>query len=266
MPNKKEIKAIFSLLQTEAGHKEQLTKSLAEFYRKEPKQVYALAVEYFGVLPPDLTALFKANQSGFAKEIDTYLKLKNPSLLEGLILIAKIINPQAKREEILELFNFAREDFDSYLDSTFEIGQKAQVLKTFFFGKMGFKVANLSRQTELLNLPEIFKNLTTTPLVLAVVYLIFISPYEVKGDIFEAENKIIVRLRDSFSLEPVYIDIINRGQFVDEDECHMYAAGNFIKWDSNNIIPLTNIAIFKHLLANLIYISGEYGFLSCYLI
>jgi len=263
--NENEIKAIFSLLQSEPDHKEQLIKSLSEFYNKKPRLVYALALEYFGVLPPELVKIFKENKNDLQTDINKYLNLKNPSLLEGLILLAKIINPESNKEEILELFNLAREEFDKVMDSSFEVIQKAQVLQIFFFETLGFKLENSPKQSNALNLPEVFKNFKTTPLFMAVLYLIFIYPYEVKADIFETENKMIVRLRDAFSLEPVYIDIAQKGHFVSEEDCDVYAAGNFIKWDSKNIIPLTKIEIFKSLLKSLTGISKGYNFLSVYL-
>lgn len=255
MSNENEIKAIFSLLKTESAHKEKLTQSLVEFYRKDPQCVYTLAKEYYGTLPPEFSALFKREQDTLKEEIDRFLNLKNPDLLEGLILLARSINPKTSREEILALFNIAREDFDKIIDSSFEVSQKAQVLQTFFFETMHFEIVNLSKQTGLLNLPEIFKNQKTTSFVMAVIYLIFIYPYEVKGDIIEADNKIIVRLKDSFSFEPVYIDIASKGSFVSESECDMYAAGNFIKWDSRVLTPMPNRDIFKRLFANLTYTS-----------
>ncbi len=253
MPNENEIKAIFSLLKTESAYKEKLTQSLAEFYRKDPKRVYCLAKEYYGTLPPEMIALFKREQDTLKNEIDRFLNLKNPDLLEGLVLISRSINPQKSREEILDLISVAREDFDKLIDSFCEVSQKAQVLQNFFFETMNFQIVNLSKNSALLDLPEIFKNQKTTPFVMAVIYLIFIYPYEVKGDIIEADNKIIVRLKDSFSFEPVYIDITNKGSFVSEGECDMYAAGNFIKWDSKALIPMTNRDIFKRLFANLTY-------------
>ena len=260
MPKENEIKAIFSLLESEPSHKEQLLKSLADFYKQNPQQVYILAKEYYGALPSYIKELFQESKNNFKEEIKHFLNLKNPDLLEGLVLISKIINPDLNKEQILELFNIAREDFDKIIDSSFDITQKAQTLKTFFFEVMNFKIENLSKQKALLNLPEIFKNQKTTPLIMAVIYLIFIYPYEAKADIIEGENKIIVRLRDAFSLEPVYIDVYNKGDFVGEDECDMYAAGNFIKWNSKNIIPLTNSDIFKRLLAGLIYTSKNTDF------
>lgn len=263
--NENEIKAIFSLLQSEPDHKEQLIKKLSEFYNKNPRRVYNLALEYFGVLPSELIKIFKENQNDLQADINKYLNLKNPSLLEGLILLAKIINPDSKKEDILELFNLAREEFDKVMDSSFEVIQKAQVLQIFFFKTLGFKLETSTIQTNYLNLPEVFKNFKTTPLFMAVLYLIFIYPYEVKADIFEAENKIIVRLRDAFSLEPVYIDIAQKGYFIGEEDCDIYAAGNFIKWDSKNIIPLTKTAIFKILFKSLAKISKEYNFLAVYL-
>ena len=265
MVNENEIKAIFSLLQTEPAHKDKLTKSLTELYRQEPQKIYTLAEQYFGTVPPFLKQLFRESQNNLQAQIDRYLNLKNPSLPEALLLIAQIINPDSKKEEVLELLNLAREDFDKVMDSSFEISQKAQILQIFFFETLGFKTVESPLKTAFLNLPEIFKNMQTTPLILAVLYLIFIYPYEVKADILKAENKIIVRLRDVFSLEPVYVDIAGKGFFVDEAECDMYAAGNMIKWDSHNIIPLTNLAVFKLLLADLTALSKDYSFLSVYL-
>lgn len=253
MPNENEIKAIFSLLKTEPTHKEKLLKSLVDFYKKDPEYVHALAIRYYGTLPPEIAALFKQEEYGIKEEIKKFLNFKNPDLLEGLILIARAINPKVSREEILAVFNIAREDFDKIIDSSFEVSQKAQTLQTFFFKTMNFEIVNLSKQPDLLNLPQIFKNQKTTAFVMAVIYLIFIYPYEVKGDIIEADNKIIVRLKDSFSQEPVYIDIADKGAFVSESDCDMYAAGNFITWDSKNLTSMTNQAIFKRLLANLVY-------------
>lgn len=265
MPNINEIKAIFSLLESEPSHREQLLKSLAVLYKENPTQVYALAKEYYGEIPFDLKKLFKENQTPLETELKSFLNLRNPNLVEGLILIAKIINPKAQRGQILQFFNFSRDEFDKIIDASFDINQKAQILQNFFFETLAFEIKALSKDTALLNLPEIFKNFKTTPFVMAVLYLIFIYPYEVKADIIEAENKVIVRLRDAFSLEPVYIDIADKGHFVSEAECDMYAAGNFIKWNSNAFVPLTNRDIFKRLISNLIYISKEYNFLSVYL-
>ena len=255
MPNENEIKAIFSLLQTEPSYKEKLIKSLVEFYKKDPEFVYAIASKYYDTIPPEILALFKREQDTLKEEIRHFLNLKNPDLLECLILIARSLNPKNSREEILALFNIAREDFDKIIDSSFEVSQKAHILQNFFFETMNFKLTNLSKNSDLLNLPEIFKNQKTTPFVMAVLYLVFIYPYEVKGDIIEADNKIIVRLKDSFSFEPVYIDIINEGSFVSESECDMYAAGNFLKWDSKVLTSKTNRDICKHLFANLTYIG-----------
>lgn len=258
MAKENEIKAIFSLLESEPSRKEQLMKSLAALYMQNPRQVFELAKKYYVVFPPYIKVLFQtAQNNNLKKEIKRFFNLANPDLLESLILLAKIINPQQEKEPLLNFFNLAKKEFDKNIDSSFDISQKAQVLKTFFFEINNFEVESLSRQKELLNLPEIFKNKKTTPLIMAVIYLIFITPYEVKADIFEVENKIIVRLRDSFSLEPVYIDVYNKGRFVSEDECDMYAAGNFIKWNSKNIVPLTSRDIFKRLLAGLIDISKK---------
>lgn len=259
-----EIKAIFSLLESESAHKEQLLKSLAVFYKESPSLVYALASSFYGVLPQELKDLFKKTENDFEGEIRRFLNFKNPDFFEFLVLLAKIINPQNTKEQICALFDVAREDFDKIIDSSFEISQKAQILKTFFFETMSFKVESSIKQTAFFNLPEIFKNQKTTPLIMAVIYLIFIYPCDVKADIIAAENKFIVRLKDAFSLEPVYIDICNKGRFVSEGECDMYAAGNFIKWDSKNIIPLTPNQIIKQVLKDLSLTSPNFNFLSLY--
>lgn len=264
MLHENEIKAIFSLLESEPTRREQLLKSLSAFYNQNPRKIYTLALEYYGVLPIFLKDFFKTSANNLDGEIRYLLNLKNPSLLDILVLLAKIINPQNTKEQICALFDVAREDFDKIIDSSFEISQKAQILKTFFFETMSFKVESSIKQTAFFNLPEIFKNQKTTPLVMAVIYLIFIYPCEVKADIIEGENKFIVRLRDSFSLEPVYVDICNKGDFVGEDECDMYAAGNFIKWDSKNIIPLTPNQIIKQVLKDLSLTSPNFNFLSLY--
>lgn len=248
MPKTNEIKAIFSLLQSEPDHKEQLKKSLAEFYRENPDKVYALAQEYFGTLPKEIQTLFKENQNNLRQEIERFFYLKKPSVLEGLILLSKKINPQAKRQELTAFLNIAREEFDKVIDSSFEISQKAQCLQEFFFKKLNFAIEDKIK-AENYYLPEVFTKLKTTPILMALIYLVFIDPYEVKADIFEAEGKILVRMRDAFSLEPVYIDIAQKGHFIGEDECDMYAAGNFKKWDSKLIIPLTVGEIFKKLFA-----------------
>ena len=121
MPKENEIKAIFSLLESEPSHREQLLKSLADFYKQNPQQVYILAKEYYGVLPHYLKEIFQTNKNNFKEEINHFLNLKNPDLLESLVLLARIIDPQNTKEQSLELFDLAREDFDKVMDSSFDI-------------------------------------------------------------------------------------------------------------------------------------------------
>ena len=92
---------------------------------------------------------------------------------------------------------------------------------------------------------------------MAVLYCCCAEYFDIKADMFDAGGKVMIRLRDKYSYEPVYVDVFAGGRFVGEDECNIYAAAHGFKWSGIMIVPLNSKQIIKRFLGNLIYIYSK---------
>lgn len=236
-----------------------LKAQLAEVIKQQPKQfTEVIFSSYGGVMPAYVAEVINCvHRENLGLLFKAWFNAKNPGLSEGMSLICRFINPGIKEEEIAASLSAFKETAAQILKPTYDVFYKAELLQSLIFNKLGFKVENLNADAKILSLPDIIKRRKTSGFAMAVLYLLLADTFDTKADITDVAGKAVVRLRDTVSSEPVYIDITSSGQFVSEEECHAYAATRGMKWDSSGIKPLENKQIIKRLISNLIYVYSR---------
>ena len=261
MINGNKIKALISLMDKEPALKPRLQAALVQMIKEEPLKFKTALEESYGFAVPgyikDILVNIKREEA--AEEIKAYSRAGAPSLLKGMFLIARIINPYADIKEISDKFDLVRKDLSAELDCGFDIFHKAEALSRYFFVKERYRLESLTCGVKVLSLPDIIAERRGSSFAIASLYCCAASLFEVKADIFDNGGKVMVRLRDKYSYEPVYVDVFAGGSFVGEDECGIYAAARGFSWSGALITPLTNKQIIRRFLANLIYVYSKNG-------
>ncbi|MDR0953364.1 MAG: transglutaminase-like domain-containing protein [Elusimicrobiota bacterium] len=261
MFNENQIKALIELIQKEPNSKIELKAQLAKIIKAQPQKFKRLIEDTYGGKMPNFVGevINNVHRENLKKPFAWFFDKHNPDIYEGLVLLCKFINLGIKDEQIKKEFNALRTAISEVADSSFDTFHKAEVFANFFFNKLNFKLENLDNDPKLLSIYDIIKTRRAAPFAMAVLYVLMVRDLDVFGDITDIGGKPLVRFRDAISFEPVYIDITARGQFVGEDECHIYAASRGIKWQAKVLSPLSSKEIIRRLAANLIYTYARQG-------
>lgn len=261
MISRNKIKALIDLMDKEPSLKPRLQATLAQFIRQDPLKFKNVLEESYGANIPgyikDILVNIKREERSAA--FGNYFKAGNPSLLKGMLLIAGIINPYLSERQALAKFELLKRDLAAEMDCGFDIFHKAEVLSQYFFVRGKYRLESLNSGVKVLSLPDIISNGGASSFAMAALYCCAAECFDVKADMFDAGGKVMVRLRDKYSYEPVYVDVFAGGRFVGEDECNIYASAHGFSWSGALITPLTSKQIIRRFLANLIYVYSKNG-------
>lgn len=259
MINRNKIKALIDLIDKEPELKPQLQASLARIIREEPLQFKNVIEENFGTNVPEYIKEMVINikRDELLPAFGHYFNLKNPSLLNGFVLIAKLVNPYLSQKQILSKLEILQKQLACHIDRSFDIYHKTQLLSDLFFVEWDYRLESLNAGAKTVSLPDIISSRRASSFAMAVLYCCCAEYFDIKADMFDAGGKVMIRLRDKYSYEPVYVDIFAGGRFVGEDECNIYAAAHGFKWSGIMIVPLNSKQIIKRFLGNLIYIYSK---------
>lgn len=261
MSQENKIKALIELIGKEPSMRPQLKARLAQVIKEQPNEFKAFISASYGTQVPLCVkeVINSLHREALKQYFTWFFEAKNPQLIDGVMLVAKFLNPGMKDADILKSFKQLYEQLNTYLDSSYDVFHKAEVFERFIFTDNNFKLESLAADPKLLSLPDIVQRRRATGFSMAVLYALLAEGFDVKASITDIAGKPIVVFVDTFTAEPVYIDVISNGQFVSEEECHIYAASRGLKWDSSAVTPLSNKQIVKRLLNNLIYVFGRAG-------
>ncbi len=267
MINSSKIKALIDLMDKEPSLKPRLQATLAQFIRQDPLKFKNVLEESYGANIPGYIKdiLINIKREERAVGFKGYFGAGGASLLKGMLLIAGVINPYMSERQALAKFESLRKALSREMDCGFDIFHKAEVLSRYFFARGKYRLESLNSGVKVLSLPDIISSGGASSFAMAALYCCAAECFEVKADMFDAGGKVMVRLRDKYSYESVYVDVFAGGRFVGEDECGIYASAHGFSWSGALITPLTSKQIIRRFLANLIYVyskNGENGALS----
>lgn len=267
MINSSKIKALIDLMDKEPSLKPRLQATLAQFIRQDPLKFKNVLEESYGANIPGYIKgiLINIKREERAVGFKGYFGAGGASLLKGMLLIAGVINPYMSERQALAKFESLRKALSREMDCGFDIFHKAEVLSRYFFVRGKYRLESLNSGVKVLSLPDIISSGGASSFAMAALYCCAAECFEVKADMFDAGGKVMVRLRDKYSYESVYVDVFAGGRFVGEDECGIYASAHGFSWSGALITPLTSKQIIRRFLANLIYVyskNGENGALS----
>ncbi|MDR0646480.1 MAG: transglutaminase-like domain-containing protein [Elusimicrobiota bacterium] len=256
MLNEKRIKALIDLIYKErTSDTGGLKAQLAQIIRANPQRVRKIISDNYGQTIPFFVVdiLNSLRRAELEIPFKWYFAKHKPDLLLGICLIARFIRTDIKEADISKPLNILKDQMTGELESVYDIFDKASVFEKVLFSDFSFKLESLSSDIKLLCLPDIIKRRRATTFAMAVLYVLLAQDCGMIADIADVDGKPVVRMRDSATFEPVYIDMIAKGRFVGEDDCHIYASSQGFDWDPSSIRPMTNKDVVKRLLANLIY-------------
>lgn len=261
MISRNKIKALIDLMDKEPELKPKLQATLARFIKEEPLQFKNVIEESFGADVPgyirDIVLNIKREE--LLAHFKAYFEVKNPSLLKGFALIARFINPQLTQKAVLDQFELLHKSLSTYMDAGFDVFHKAEVMSQYFFINGGYRLESLSSGPKVVSLPDIISCGGASSFAMAALYCCCAECFDLKADMFDAGGKVMIRLRDKYSYEPVYVDVFAGGRFVGEDECSIYASARGFAWSGAFISPMSSKQVIKRFLANLIYVYSKSG-------
>ena len=261
MISRNKIKALIDLMDKEPELKPKLQATLARFIKEEPLQFKNVIEESFGADVPgyirDIVLNIKREE--LLAHFKAYFEVKNPSLLKGFALIARFINPQLTQKAVLDQFELLHKSLSTYMDAGFDVFHKAEVMSQYFFINGGYRLESLSSGPKVVSLPDIISCGGASSFAMAALYCCCAECCDLKADMFDAGGKVMIRLRDKYSYEPVYVDVFAGGRFVGEDECSIYASARGFAWSGAFISPMSSKQVIKRFLANLIYVYSKSG-------
>ena len=250
------LKALFQLLKTEAdAYGPVIKRELAAALQANPQQVQTvLEAEFQQDMPlpvlqtleeicwDDLSIAF----AGFASKI-------NPDLEEGLALLAKFIETATVRSDLTNSVDKLAHELRSPLLNAKNYDEIATLLSNYFFHTLKIQTQSSIRSIKDFSFTRLLRKKQGSSLCIACLYVLLGQRYGLDVGIIDLAGRTLVYLQDPRTDISLFIDPLDNGKILSEQDCRRYIDARCLAWDDGFFTPLSSRQIVRRLLANMIF-------------
>ena len=254
------LKALIKLLETESdNYGPVLKKALADAIKNNPSQVQRVMEEEFQTSVPHavLNTLEEICWEDLAKALARFSAKINPDLEEGLTLLSKFTSPVTARGDIAAPLDQMAADLRPVLINANNYTEIAAVLGHYFFHIQHIAALQTNLDIKDTSFARLLHKKRGSSLCVACLYVCFGQRYGIDASIIDLAGRILVHLRGYTRPESLFIDPLDNGKILTEEDCRRYIHARHIEWNDEFLAPLSSRTIVRRFIANMIYVLNK---------
>ena len=254
------LKALLKLLTSDTGtYQPVLRQEIAAALRADPARVQTVLAEEFSDKAPlsVLHTLEEIYWEELAHAFSRFSSKINPDLEEGLMLLSKFANPEAVRTEITAtLDDMARALRPALLNATGQ-GDIARLLGHYFFHTLGFQPQQANLDIQSISFSHFLRERRGSNLCMACLYALLGARYGLDINLIDLAGRILVHLQDNTHRQFCFIDPLDNGKILSQEDCRDYLTARQLAWNDEFIAPMSSRQIVRRFIANMIFVLNK---------
>lgn len=254
------VKALIRLLQTESdAYGPVLKRELAAAIKADPVRVQSVILEEFKTAAPlpVVHTLEEICWEDLAAALARFAAKINPDLEEGLALLSKFTSPALSRKEVsVPLDTLARELRPALLNAK-NHAEIAGILSHYFFRVKGFQTLPSNLDVKDISFARFLRKKRGSSLCAACLYIAIGQRYGLDVNLIDLAGRILVCLRGLSDRESLFIDPLDDGKLLTQEDCRQYIRARQIDWNDDFLSPLSSRLIIRRFIANMIYVLNK---------
>lgn len=254
------VKALIKLLQTESdAYGPVLKRELAAAIKADPVRVQSAILEEFKTATPlpVVHTLEEICWEDLAAALARFAAKISPDLEEGLALLSKFTSPALPRKEIsAPLDNMARELRSALLNAKNHT-EIAGILSHYFFYVKGFQTLPANLDIKDISFARFLRKKRGSSLCAACLYVTIGQRYGLDVSLVDLAGRMLVHLRGPAGRESWFIDPLDDGKLLSQEDCRAYIRARQIEWNDEFLLPLSSRLIVRRFIANMIYVLNK---------
>lgn len=254
------LKALLKLLTSVADtYQPVLRQEIAAALKADPVGVQtALAEEFSGTAPlPVLHTLEEIYWEELAHAFARFAAKINPDLEEGLMLLSKFASPTIARTEITKTVDTMARVLRPGLLNAAGHGDIARLLSHYFFQTLGFQPQQTNLNIEDISFAHFLQTRRGSNLCMACLYTVLGSRYGLDISLVDLAGRILVHLQDDTQHQSFFIDPLDNGKILSQDDCQVYLASRQLAWNNEFTAPMSSRQIVRRFIANMIFVLNK---------
>jgi hypothetical protein len=254
------LKALIKLLETETENYGPVLKSaLAAAIKNNPEQVQRVMEEEFKTSAPRavLHTLEEICWEDLSAALARFAAKINPDLEEGLTLLSKFTSPTAARGDVSAPLDQMAAELRPALLNAKNYGEIAAVLGHYFFRIRGMVALQTHVDVKDISFARFLRKKRGSSLCVACLYACLGQRYGIDVNLVDLAGRILVHMRDYALSESLFIDPLDNGKMLTEEDCRRYIRARHIEWNNDFLSPLSSRTIVRRFIANMIYVLNK---------
>ncbi len=254
------LKALFKLLTTEAtAYGPVLRHEIAAALKEDPVGVQtALAEEFSESAPlPVLHTLEEIYWEELTHLFARFTAKINPDIEEGLMLLSKFQNPATSREEITHAVDTMARSLRPALLNANGSMDMAHILSHYFFDTLGIKALQANLAIQDISFAHFLRKRQGSGLCVACLYILIGNRYGLDVNLIDLAGRILVQWQDNAQHQSFFIDPLDNGKILSQENCKAYLASRQLAWTSQCTAPLSSRQTVRRFIANMIFVLNK---------
>ena len=253
------LKALLKLLATQPAHAAMLRREVAAALKENPAQVQTALAEEFPASAP-LSVLHTLEEIYWEELAGSFANFSakiNPDLEEGLMLLSKFADPSLSRAQITHTLDDMARALRPALLNAAGYAEITRILGRYFFQTLGFQVRQPQRDIYDISLASFLQKRSGSGLCLACLYVLIGSRYGLEISLIDLAGRILVSVQDPVQKQPFFIDPLDNGKILTQDDCRSYLNARQLAWSNDFTAPLSSRQVLRRCIANMIFVLNK---------
>lgn len=255
-----QLKALLKLIETETDeYTDMLRPDLAAAIKADPARVQQAIDSTFSTsLPPKVRhTLEEICWGNLSEQVSAFAGKINPDLEEGLWILALFASPAAKRGEITQKLDHIAQDMRPILLNAKNLHEIADLMGKYFFSTLHFVTLPANLDIKDISFGRFLIKKRGSSLCTACLYQTIAQRFGLESGLVDLAGRILVCMQDTPKKQILFIDPLDNGKILTEQDCKDYILAREIKWNDEFLSPLSSRTIIRRFIANMIYVLNK---------
>lgn len=254
-----QIRALFKLLETDAGNRSVLKHALASAIKTNPQLVQQVLERDFSHDAPSgiVHTLEEICWEDLTVALSHFAAKINPDLEEGLALVAKFTTPTTARGKITPVLDEMALELRPVLLNITTGREAAQAIGHYIFNIKKFTTLPTAKHIKDLAFPFFLEKKKGSNLCIACLYMCIGQRYGIEMEVVDLAGRILLRVHDKQHNDTFAIDPLDNGKILSQEDCQSYLKSRNLPEDVADITVLSSRLIVRRFLANMIYLLNK---------
>ena len=200
----------------------------------------------------ELKSVKNRHSSGVFERCDTLKNISDRDI-EISTLLSKFTRPICARGDIAAPLDEMARDLRPALLNAKNHAEIAAILGHYFFRLRGYQALQTNLDVKDISFARFLRKGRGSSLCVACLYATIAHRYGLDMGLIDLAGRILVCLHDYVRHETIFIDPLDNGKILTENDCRQYIKDRNIEWNKEFFTPLTSRLIVRRFIANMIY-------------